>query len=102
MRLKPNDLPDMELGEVRNVTFNLAGAVGPNAISGTPTVECDALTFSTPLVDGTSFEVRVTAAKTGTHTILATAVLDSLETIKGAVRVKVVDSTQCTEGRDYD
>lgn len=101
MRLKPDDLPDMELGEIRNITFNLAGAVGPNSISGTPTVESANLTFSDPLVDGTSFEVRVTASQVGTHVIIATAELDSLETIKGMVRVKVVDSTACSTGGRY-
>ena len=100
MRLKPNDLPDMELGEARNVTFKLAGAVGANAIQSA-TVTCDDLTITTPLVSGTNIEVRVSADKTGTHSIIATAELDSLETIKGMVRVKVVDSTNCTDERDY-
>lgn len=101
MRLKPNDLPDMELGEARNVTFNLSGAVGANGID-TFSISCPDLTFSTPIIDGKSVEVRVTAAKTGTHSIIATATLDSLETIKGFVRAKVVDSSTCGGGRGYD
>lgn len=100
MRLKPNDLPDMELGEARNVTFNLAGAVGPNAID-TFTVSADNLSFSAPTITGTNAEVRVSADRTGTHNIIATATLDSLETIKGFVRVKVVDSSNCYSRDDY-
>ena len=99
MRLRPNDLPEMELGEVRNVTFKLAGAVGANAIDSA-TFTCDRLTLGTPLISGTDVEVRVSADHTGTHNIIATATLDSLETIKGFVRCKVVDSSNCNE-RDY-
>lgn len=102
MRLKPNDLPVMELGEERNVTFKLGGAVGANAID-TFTIASDNLTFSTPLVSGTNVEVRVTASQVGTHAIIATATLDSLETVKGFVRCKVIDSSNCNSSvRDYD
>ena len=66
MRLRPNDLPEMELGEVRNVTFKLAGAVGANAIDSA-TVECDRLTIGTPLISGTDidgFDAIVSLAET--------------------------------------
>ena len=100
MRLKPNDLPEMELGEARNVTFHLAGAVGLNNIT-TFTISSPNLTFGTPIVTGTDVEVLVTAAKTGTHAIIATAELSSQETVKGFVRAKVVDSSACGDTHDY-
>lgn len=101
MRLKPNDLPEMELGEARNVTFQLAGAVGLNSISAF-TISSPNLTFGTPIVTGTDVEVLVTASRVGTHAIIATAELSSQETVKGFVRAKVVDSSRCHSERDYD
>ena len=103
MRLKPNDLPDLELNEVRNVTFNLSGAVGSNTVS-TFTVSSDSLSFGTPSISGTTATVKLTAAQTGTHAIKATATLSSGETVIGVIRAKVLDSTRCYEesGNDYD
>ena len=100
MRLKPNDLPEMEVGEIRRVTFNLAGAVGSNSISDFD-ISSPRLTFGTPSINGTSVTVTVTASQTGTHSIIATAELNSAETIKGFVRAKVVDSSQCYPSGDY-
>lgn len=100
MRLKPNDLPEMELGEVRRVTFNLAGAVGVNTITDFD-ISSPALTFGTPSISGASVTVMVTAAQCGTHAVIATAELSSNETVKGFVRAKVVDSTLEAGGRLY-
>lgn len=100
MRLKPNDSPEMELGESRNFQFNLSGAVGANTIT-TFTVEASNLTFGTPNINGTSATVLCTADATGTWMAKATAVLSSSETAIGVLRVKVVDSTCQTNGRDY-
>jgi hypothetical protein len=99
MRLKPNDLPDMELGEARRVTFNLAGAIGVNTITDFE-ISSPRLAFGTPSISGASVSVTVTAAATGTHAIIATAELTSNETVKGFVRAKVVDST-LEAGRTY-
>ena len=101
MRLKPNDLPDLELNEVRSVTFNLAGAVGSNSIS-TFTLTSSNLTFGTPTISGTTATATLTAAATGTHAIKATATLSSGETVIGVVRAKVVDSTLCYESATSD
>lgn len=101
MRLRPNDSPEMELGEIRRFSFNLAGAVGANSISGTPTITASNLTFGACSVSGTTVTVTCTASSVGTHNALLTATLSSSETIKGHLRIKVVDSTCDTNGRDY-
>ena len=101
MRLKPNDSPDMELGEVRRAVFKLSGAVGSNSISSA-TISSPNLTFGTPSVSGTQVSVTITAANTGTHMVKASAVLSSSETIIGYVRVKVLDSSCENGGRTYD
>lgn len=101
MRLRPNDSPEMELGEIRRLTFNLSGAIGANSISGTPTITAPNLTFGACTVSGSSVSVTCTASNVGTHSALLTATLSSSETIKGHVRIKVVDSTCETNGRDY-
>lgn len=90
----------MELGEARNVSFQLAGAVGLNNITSF-TISSPNLTFGTPIVTGTDVEVLVTASQVGTHSIIATAELSSQETVKGFVRAKVVDSTYTEGSRDY-
>lgn len=99
MRLKPNDLPEMELGEIRRVTFNLSGAIGANSISAF-TITSPNLTFGTPSISGSSVSVTVTAANTGTHAIIASADLSSSETVKGFLRAKVVDSSKCYSSLD--
>lgn len=100
MRLRPNDLPEMELGEVRNVTVNVSGAAGANSIQGTPTAECDSLTIGNVSTSGLIITFPVTADKAGTHTILVSANLSSSETVKGFIRAKVVDSQHCERVSD--
>lgn len=100
MRLKPNDLPVMELGEIRRVSFNLSGAVGANTIDSF-TITSPNLTFGTPSISGTAVSVTVTAATVGTHAIIASADLSSSETIKGFIRAKVVDSSVSEGSTDY-
>lgn len=100
MRLKPNDTPELELGEIRRLTFNLSGAVGANSIS-TAAISSPNLTFGATSISGTSFSVTVTASSVGTHNIIATCTLSSSETIKGHLRAKVVDSSCQSSGRDY-
>lgn len=101
MELRPNDLPCMELGEVRRVNVNVSGAAGTNAIQST-TATSDCLTIGTPSASGLNITFTVTASQTGTHRILVSADLDSNETIKGFIRVKVVDSSRCESGRGYE
>ena len=101
MRLKPNDSPDMELGEIRRATFKLSGVVGINSINSA-TITCPGLTIGTPTISGTSVEASITASSVGTHKVKAVANLSSTETVIGYVRVKVLDSSCETGGRLYD
>jgi hypothetical protein len=101
MRLKPNDSPCMELGEKRNFSFKLSGAVGVNTISSA-TVTADNLTVGTASTSGTTVNVPITAANVGDHRLKVTALLSSSETIVGVIRVKVIDSTQESGSRDYE
>lgn len=101
MRLRPNDSPEMELGEIRRFQFNLSGAIGANSITGTPTITAPNLTFGAPSVSGAAVSVTCTAGATGVHIAKLTATLSSAETIVGTLRVKVVDSTLETRNRDY-
>lgn len=103
MRLKPNDLPIMEVGEIRFVTFKLGPATGINAIIEDGfTITSPGHTFGTPSISGSDVTVSVTCNQTGTHMMKATAQLASAETLIGVVRAKVIDSTQCEgSGRDY-
>lgn len=99
MRLKPNDLPPMEVGEIRFITFKLSGATGVNAINSFE-IESPNLTFGTPAISGSSVTVRATFGQAGTHAIKATANLASNEKLIGIVRAKVMDSTQCVQSSD--
>ena len=102
MRLKPNDAPPMELNEKRNFQFKLSGATGVNTISGTPTVTTDGnLTVGSVSSSGTTVTVPITATGVGTHMLKVQATLSSAEVIVGVIRVKVIDSTSETNGRDY-
>lgn len=100
MRFQPNDLPELELGEIRNVTFKLAAPIGTNSITDFE-IASPNLTFGTPSIAGTNVTVLLHANTAGNHTIIATADLSSAETIKGFVRAKVVDSSQCNDSGDY-
>lgn len=91
----------MELGEIRRVIVNVSGAAGVNAISGTPTATSDTLTLGTASASGLAITFNVTANEVGTHSIIVSCDLDSSETIKGFIRAKVVDSTNCNARDDY-
>lgn len=107
MKLKPDDLPPIEKDEARRVEFRLSGAVGANTINTFSIESVPAgLTFGTPSISGTNVTVLVTGAVSGAFTILATGVLSSGETVKGRVRVKVLDVNACGSrgsvyGSDY-
>lgn len=100
MQLKPNELPDMVEDEVRRVTINLAGAIGANSIQSA-TATSDTLTIGTVTTSGATAAFNVTASAQGTHYILASAVLDSGETVKGYIRAKVTGQP-CEQADDYD
>lgn len=100
MRLKPNDSPEMEMGEVRRFTFNLSGVTGVNAISSA-TIEAPNLTFGAPSISDATVTVSCTASKTGTHMAKLTANLASAEKLIGVLRINVKDSTLESRNRDY-
>lgn len=86
--------------EVRRVTCNLAGAVGTNTINSAAT-SSSTLTVGSPSISGTSINFLVTASQVGTHQILASAILNSGETIKGYIRAKVT-GVPCSSSGDYE
>lgn len=88
MQLKPDELPDLEEGEIRRVSVKLAGVTGVNTISDAD-ISCDNLTIGTPSISGTNVSFLVTASQVGTHYILIAATLSSGEEPKAYVRAKV-------------
>lgn len=101
---RPNDLPEMFVGETRLVEFNWAGGAGYNTLDSVA-FECvptDALTFSEVEPDGLTATPFVTAVKTGCARILATGELSSGETVILTARVTVCDPTISTDTRDYE
>lgn len=101
MLIKPNDLPPMVKGEERNVLFKLGGAVGANTITDFEiTSEPGGLSFGDPTITGSNVTAMVNADNLGCFTLVVTAVLSSLETVKGHVRVRVIEAYGSTTG-DY-
>lgn len=100
MQLKPDELPSLVEGEIRRVTLNLAGAVGVNEIdSATAT---STLTIGSVTPSGSTASFLVTASSIGTHYILASAVLDSGETIKGYIRAEVTGEPCASSSDGYN
>lgn len=101
MLLKPNDLPPIVLGEQRKVLFKLGGAVGANTINS---VEIEAvpaqLSFGTPVISGSNVSVMVNADAVGRYTLVLSGVLSSAETVKGHVRVVIIEADGFSS-RDY-
>ena len=88
MRLRPPSAEMIE-GETNRLIFNLAPAVGGNTITGTPTIECDDLTFTTPSVSGTNVTTFVSGGEAGRDYIVTiTTVLSSGETKVAAITLE--------------
>lgn len=101
---KPNDLPQMYVGETRLVQFNWAGGAGNNSLASV-SFECiptGLLTFSDIESDGLAATPFVTAVQSGCAKILASGELTSGETIILAAKVTVCDPTQTSSDRDYE
>lgn len=102
MLLKPNDLPPMVLGEQRRIEFKLGGAVGANTINS---VEIEAvpaqLSFGTPAISGSNVTVLTNADALGSFTLVLTGVLSSAETVKGHVRVNVIEADGLGSSSNY-
>jgi hypothetical protein len=76
-------------GETNRCVFSLAPVVGANTITGTPTIECDGLTFSGTSVTGTTVSTKVSGGSANTDYIVKiTAALSSGETKVGAIRLE--------------
>lgn len=103
MRLKPDDLPETVVGEIRNIIFKIGGAVGVNSISSTTVEAVNSLvTFGTPSASSTNITVAATFVSAGRDTIKLTANLDSGEKLIGTVRTRTIDPRGCPNPRDYN
>lgn len=101
MLLKPNDFPPIVLGEHRRVEFKLGGAVGANTINSVAIEAVPAqLSFGTPVISGSNVTVMVKADALGSYTLVLTGVLSSTETVKGHVRVNIIEADRQSR-RDY-
>jgi hypothetical protein len=97
--VKPNDAPDMELGDKRTFAFKLhagLGTISSAVWSG------DNLTIGSRTTSGVNTSAPVTASSLGTHALKVTATLASGDILVRVVRVNVIDSTQDTGSRDYE
>lgn len=76
-------------GETNKLVFKLDAAAGPNTIDGTPTIEADGLTFTTPSISGTSVTTFVSGGEAGRNYVATiTADLTSGETKVGAIELE--------------
>jgi hypothetical protein len=101
---RPNDLPCMDLGEVRLQTWIWSGIAGENNLDAV-SFACSptgGVTFDDSAAEGLTATVFATAAQTGCYTIIATGTLSSGETIKLKARQKISDPTQTIPVRDYE
>ena len=100
---RPNDLPDMLIGETRLVTFSWAGGAGANSLtdatfSSVPT----GITFTSTNVGDLDATVFISALTAGRYKVLATGTLTSGETIILPAYVNVRDPNCATSSRDYE
>ena len=100
MLLKPNETPDMRVGEKRKVSVNLSGAAGINSISSFA-VTNDNMTVETVAYSGLTGTFFLTATQAGTHHSKVSATLSSGETVIDYVRTKV-RGEPCSSSDDYD
>ena len=99
---RPNDLPDMMLGEKRLVEFIYAAGAGLATLNSA-TFSCipaNGVTFSTVSPSGSSVTPMVTAVTAGRYKLLASGVLSSGEEIKLAAYVNITDPNRCHDTRD--
>ncbi len=99
MKVRPNDSPEMEKGELRNATFKITGAVGDNTIESVVASGSGLTLGDVELTGDLTFTVPISAPNTGTYSLKVTATMSSEETLIGVVRVKVIDST-CQSSTD--
>lgn len=101
---RPDDLPPMDLGEARLVTFTWSGGAGDNALD-TVDFACaptGGVTFADSGVGVLDATVFVTAAQVGCFTVIATGTLTSGEIIKLKARAEISDPTINGATRDYE
>jgi len=88
MQLKPNETPDLRIGEKRRVSCNISGAAGTNSISSV-VVTNDNMTIESPSPSGLDINFFLTATQEGTFYTKVSAVLSSGETVIDYLRSKV-------------
>lgn len=101
MQLKPNETPDITLGEKRRVTANIAGAAGTNSI-GSVSVTNDNMTVSSASSSGLDISFFLEATQEGTFYTKVSAVLSSGETVIDYVRTRVRGEPCSSSSDDYD
>jgi hypothetical protein len=100
MQLKPNETPDLRVGEKRRVTANIAGAAGVNSISSVD-VTNDNMTITSPASSWLNITFFLEATQEGTFHTKVSAVLSSGETVIDYVRTRV-RGVPCSTSADYD
>lgn len=102
MRLRRNDLPDMEVGETRTINIKIDGPIGDATVStATASTDSSGITFGS-LVNGTAETTfTVTAAREGTYTGKVTFTLSNSDVVVTPFRVLVLDSARMNYSDDY-
>lgn len=90
MQLKPNETPDLYVGEKRRVTVNISGVAGVNTISSV-SVTNDDMTVTSASSSGLDITFFLEATKSGTYYTAVSATLSSGEEPLGYIRTCVLD-----------
>lgn len=101
MQLKPNETPDLRIGEKRRVEANIAGAAGVNSISSVD-VTSDNMTITSPSSSGLNVTFFLTATQEGTFYTKVEATLSSGETVIDYLRSKVCGVPRSSDVDRYD
>lgn len=101
MQLKPNETPDLRVGEKRRVSCNIAGAAGTNSISSV-SVTNDNMTVESASASGLAINFFLTASHEGTFYTKVSAVLSSGETVIDYLRSKVKGIPCSADADRYD
>jgi hypothetical protein len=101
MQLKPNETPDIHVGEKRRVTVNVSGVAGVNSISDVA-VTNDNITITSPSSSGLNVTYFLTGVQEGSFNTKIVVTLSSGETPIGYVRTRVKGEPCESSSDDYD
>lgn len=102
MQLKPDETPDMYVGEKRRVSVNVAGVAGVNSISSVE-VTNDKMTIESASSSGLNVTFFLTATQQGNFYTKIAPTLSSGETPTGYLRTLVKpDPTSNSDTTRYD